>query len=186
MDSGAKGAVLWTGLAIAKVGSTTLGSPPGLPPLPNTDQPKHLLDMPVSAPTVPTAPLPRRSDRPHNKRTSAIYTYSSVTVTPTTPVPVPYIVIVHGDLDMISTPHLTRLEVVDLLSVADAAWFRHTDHLARANTASVIERFECTELLVDDDSAIDDAPANVYATAPLYVNPDGSPLTYRTATYTWS
>ena len=63
---------------------------------------------------------------------------------------------------MISTPHLTRLEVANFLSVADAAWLRNTDHLARANTASVIERFEFTDLL-DDDSAIDDAPANAYA-----------------------
>jgi hypothetical protein len=36
---------------------------------------------------------------------------------------------------------------------------------------------------LDDDSAIDDAPAYAYATAPLNVNPDGSPLTYRTATH---
>ena len=63
---------------------------------------------------------------------------------------------------MISTPHLTRLEVANFLSVADAAWLRNTDHLTRANTASVIERFEFTDLL-DDDSAIDDAPANAYA-----------------------
>jgi hypothetical protein len=58
-------------LSIVTLTSLPYPPPPGIPPLPNTDQPNHLLDMPVSAPIVPTAPLPRRSDRPHNKRTSA-------------------------------------------------------------------------------------------------------------------
>ena len=58
-------------LSIVALTSLPCPPSPGLPPLPNTDQPNHLLDMPVSAPTVPTAPLPRRSDRPHNKRTSS-------------------------------------------------------------------------------------------------------------------
>ncbi len=114
-------------LSIVALTSLPYPRPPGLPSLPNTDQPNHLLNMPVSAPTVPipTAPLPRRSDRPHNKRTSTIYAYSSVIDAPSTPpVPAPYIAIVHGDLDMISTPHLTRLEVANFLSVADAAWLR--------------------------------------------------------------
>ena len=170
-------------LPIIALTSLPYPPPPGLPPLPNTDQPNHLLDTSVSAPTVPTAPLPRRSERPpKSTRTSDIYAYSSGIDPSPTPVPAPYIAIVHGDLDMISTPHLTRLEVANFLSVADAAWLRNTDHLARANAASVIERFECTDLF-DDDSEIGNAPANAYATAPLNVNPDGSPLTYRTATH---
>ena len=74
------------------------------------------------------------------------------------------------------------MEVADFLSVVDAAWLRNTDHLARANAASVIERFGCTDLF-DDDSEIGNAPANAYATVPFNVNPDGSPLTYRTATH---
>jgi len=131
-------------LPIIALTSLPYPPPPGLPPLPNTDQPNHLLNTSVSAPTVPTAPLPRRSERPpKSTRTSDIYAYSSGIDPSPTPVPAPYIAIVHGDLDMISTPHLTRLEVAEFLSVADAAWLRNTDHLARANAASVIERFEC-------------------------------------------
>ena len=58
----------------------------------------------------------------------------------------------------------------------------HTDHLVRANAASIIERFECTDLLDDDTSDVDLNLVDAYATMPLNVNPDGSPLTYRTAT----
>ena len=81
-------------LSIVALTSLPYPPPPGLPSLPNIDQPNHLLDIPVSAPTVPTAPLPRRSDRPHNKRTSTIYAYSSVIDAPSTPPdPAPYIAI---------------------------------------------------------------------------------------------
>ena len=76
-------------------------------------------------------------------------------------------------MDRISTPHLIPVEV------ADAVWLRHTDHLARANTASVIERFDCPVLL-DDDIAVDSAPTCVYAAAPLNVNLDVAPLSLTT------
>ena len=54
---------------------------------------------------------------------------------------------------IISEDNLTRTEIADLLHAADTVWRTTVDHLARAN-----------------------------AVAPLNVNPDGSPLTYRTAT----
>jgi hypothetical protein len=57
-----------------------------------------------------------------------------------------------------------------------------TDHLSRANAASMIERFECTDLF-DEASNVDSDPVSAYATMPLNVNPDSSPLTYRTATH---
>ena len=53
-----------------------------------------------------------------------------------------------------SAPRLTRSEVSNLLASADAAWLRNITHLARANGAT-----------------------------PLNVNPDGTPLTYQTATH---
>jgi hypothetical protein len=118
------------------------------------DKPNHLLGVPISTPTIPAAPAARRSERLHNKRTSAIYAYSSVAAAPIPSIPAPYLAIVHGDKDSISPPNLTRLEVAALLPVADAAWLRNTTHLSRANAASVIERFECTDL-PDDTSSID-------------------------------
>jgi hypothetical protein len=103
--------------------------PQGLPPLPNTDKLNHLLGALVSAPTIPTAPPTRRSERPQNKRTSDIYLYSSVVAAPTTPILVPYLAIVHGDMQrIISTPHLTPVEV------ADAAWLRQNALTARSSS----------------------------------------------------
>jgi hypothetical protein len=98
------------------------------------------------------------------------------------PIYAPYLAIAHGESNKIGTTHFTQLEAADLISVADTAWLRNTDHLARANTVSVIERFECTDL--PGDPADDDlAPTCAYsAVVPLNVNLDGSPLTYRTAT----
>ena len=155
---------------------------PGLPQLPDTDQPNHLLGMPLSAHTIPLVALPtRQSTRPHVKRTSDIKNLSAVSTPAPPAIPAPYIAIVHGDIDRITVPPLTPSEVADLLSVADKAWLRNTDHLARANSASIIERFECTDLL-DDASDVDSDLVGEYATMPLNVNPDGSPLTYRTAT----
>jgi hypothetical protein len=115
-------------------------------------------------------------------RTSAIYAYSSVTAAPLPSIPAPYLVIVHGDTDSISSPDLTRLEVAALLSVADAAWLRNTTNLSRTNAASVIERFECTDLPDDTSYIASDIPC-AYAAAPRNVNLDNSPLTYRTATH---
>jgi hypothetical protein len=74
--------------------------PPGLPPLPVTDHPNALLDVPLSAPTVPVAPT-RRSPRVHVVRTPSSFGYSAVTV------PAPYIDIVHGDNETISAANLT-------------------------------------------------------------------------------
>jgi hypothetical protein len=54
---------------------------------------------------------------------------------------------------IISEDNLTRTEIADLLHAADTVWRTTVDHLARNN-----------------------------AVAPLNVNPDGFPLTYRTAT----
>ena len=67
----------------------------------------------------------------------------------------PYSMLINSDHAMImGEVNLTSSEVAALLHVADAAWRTTIDHLARANAAT-----------------------------PLNVNPDGSPLTYRTATH---
>jgi hypothetical protein len=169
-------------LPIVALTSPQYPPPPGLPLLHNTDQPNHLLGKPLSKPTIPVVAVPtRQSPRPQRKRTSDIYAYSAVSA-PAPAIPAPYIAIVHGDIDRITAPPLTPSEVANLLSAADNAWLRNTDHLARANAASIIERFECTDLF-DDVSDVDSDPVNAYATTPLNVNPDGSPLTYRTATH---
>jgi hypothetical protein len=64
-----------------------------------------------------------------------------------------YLAILNGDLyNAFCAPSHTSLEVSDLLSAADAAWLGNIDHLAEANAAVL-----------------------------LNVNPDGSPLTFRTA-----
>ena len=64
-----------------------------------------------------------------------------------------YFAILNGDLyNALRAPTLTKSEVSDLLSAADAAWLGNIDHLAQANAAVL-----------------------------LNVNPDGSPLTFRTA-----
>ena len=165
--------------------------PPGLPPLPATDHPNALLGVPASIPTVPIAPATRRSPRAHVVRAPSTFGYSAVTV------PAPYIDIVHGDNDTLtSAANLTRSEIVDLLSAAAAAGFRTIDHLAFAAAAS---DFACPLWLAVDDPVPDsesttptDDPtyhlhninhlAHANAAAPLNVNPDGSPLTFRTAT----
>ena len=120
--------------------------PPGLPPLPVTDNPNHLMGVPSTPSTIPVAPT-RRTSRPHTIRVPSSFGYSVNTV------PEPYIALVHGDTDnAFSAPILTRSEVSNLLSAADAAWLKNIDHLAQANAA-----------------------------APLNVNLDGSPLTFKTA-----
>ena len=161
--------------------------PPGLPPLPVIDHPNTLLEVPISVPTVPVAPL-RRSPRVHVVRTPSSFGYTAVTV------PAPYIDIIRGDNDTISAANLNRAEVAELLSAAATAGFRTTDHLARAAAASA---FECPLRQVMADyasaSASSTCPAPTYlsytidhlahanAAAPLNVNPDGSPLTFQTA-----
>ena len=150
-------------LTIVALTSPPYSLPPGFPPLPKTDKPNHLLDVPVSTLTIPAAPATRLSACPHNKRTSDIYAYSFVAAALTS-IPAPYLAIVHGYTDRISTPNFTRLEVAALLSVADAAWLRNTTHLSRANAASVVERFECTDL-PDDNSYIDSEVPCAYAAA---------------------
>ena len=127
--------------------ATTYPPPPGLPSLPVTDRPNTSLDLPRSAPTVPLAPA-RRTSRPHTVRAPSNFGYSSVTVAE------PYVTLIRDDLETLSQPTLTRSEVAELLSAADAAWLQNVDHLARANAAK-----------------------------PLNVNPDGSPLTYQSATH---
>ena len=67
----------------------------------------------------------------------------------------PYSQLINSDHAMkMGEEYLTSSEIEVLLHVADAAWRTTIDHLARANAAT-----------------------------PLNVNPDGSPLTYRTATH---
>ena len=78
-------------------------------------------------PCFSTSCRDRRSERPHNKRTSD-YAYSSVVAAPTTPVLMPYLAIVHGDMGRISTPHLTPVEV------ADAAWLHQNALTARSSS----------------------------------------------------
>ena len=108
----------------------TYPPPPGLPLLPDTDQPNSLLqDTAVSVPTVPVAPT-RRSPRPHIPR--IIPSYSAVTVPA-----LPYIAIVHGDNDTInSVSHLSRSAIADLMSSATAAWCSTIDHVARVNSTA--------------------------------------------------
>ena len=47
-------------LPIVALTSPQYPPPPGLPPLPDTDQPNYLLGMPLSAPTIPVVALPTR------------------------------------------------------------------------------------------------------------------------------
>ena len=82
-------------LTIVAVTAPPYPLPPGLPPLPNTDKPNHLLGVPISTPTIPAAPVTRRSERSHNKRTSAIYAYSYVAAASIPSIPAPYLAIVH-------------------------------------------------------------------------------------------
>ncbi len=91
-------------LPIVALTSPQYPPPPGLLPLPNTDQPNHLLGMPLSKPTIPVVAVPKRqSPRPHRKRTSDIYVYSAV-IAPAPAIPAPYIAIVHA-------PPLTHLRL---------------------------------------------------------------------------
>eukprot|EP01036_Dinobryon_divergens_P061842 gene61842-biopygen29750 len=137
--------------------------PPGLPALPATDRPNVLLGVPNTLPTNPAAPsrrssrpaspaVPtRQSSRPHPVRVPSSFGYSAVITAPA-----PYLAIIHDDSNdnIISSPTLTRTDVTDLITAADAAWLSTVDHIAHANAAPT-----------------------------LNVNPDGSPLTYRTATH---
>ena len=119
-------------LSIAALIPSPYPPPPGLPPLPVTDHPNALLDVPLSAPIVPVAPI-RRSPRVHVVCTPSSFVYSTVTV------PAPYSDIVHGDNETISAANLTASEVADLLSAAAAAIFRTKDHFVRVADASASE-----------------------------------------------
>ena len=109
------------------------------------------MGIPSTSATVPVAPT-RRSSRPHTTHLTRIPSSFGYSVQTTVPVE-PYIALVHGNEDTtFIEPALTRSEVSDLLSAADAAWLQNVNHLAQAN-----------------------------AVAPLNVNLDGSPLTFKTA-----
>ena len=99
--------------------------PPGLPPLPATDNPNHLMGAPITSSTVPVA-VPRRTSRPHTIRSPSSFGYSSVTI------PESYIEFEHA----FSAPILTKSEVSALLAASDAAWLTTIDHLAQANAAA--------------------------------------------------
>eukprot|EP01036_Dinobryon_divergens_P033664 gene33664-biopygen26658 len=103
--------------------------------------------------TSPTIPVAptRRSSRPHTTHLTRVP--SSFGYSVHTVPEEPYLAFVHDNMDNdFSAPTLTSSEVSDLLSAADAAWLQNVDHLAQAN-----------------------------AVAPLNVNLDGSPLTFKTA-----
>jgi hypothetical protein len=115
-----------------------LPPPPGLPALPDIDRPNLQLVLPVSLPTVPSAPQLRRTDRQHHVRTPSDFGYSAIAET-------------------------------DLLP--------SIDHIARANSSTLLCEYP---IVTPPDN--DSAPTPSVA-PPLNVNPDGSPLTYRTATH---
>ncbi len=106
--------------------------PPGLPPLPDTDTANHLMDAPLTSPTVHIAPT-RRTSRPHTIRAPSSFGYSVVIEDPS------YLAILNGDLHNASrAPTFTKSEVFDLLSAADAARLGNIDHLVQANAAVLL------------------------------------------------
>jgi len=147
-----------------------------LPPLPDTDRPNVLLDNPVAVPTVPVAP-PRRTFRPHTVHGPSSFGYSTVSM-PTT-----YSHKVRADENI--TTCTASQELTDLLSVAAAAVFQYDDQLAR----STVTLLQHTRNLIN--SALDelehgqtiDHLVSANSAVSLNVNPDGSPLTFRTAVH---
>ncbi len=83
-------------------------------------------------------------------------------------------------------PNLSRSEIADLFSAADAAWTRQIDHVFRANS-TINDPYIALIAQQDIDmitTAMDDTvTGSANAARPLNVNPDGLPLTYRTATH---
>ena len=133
----------------------------------------------MTPPTVPTAPA-RRNLRPHAIRVPSIFGYS-VTVPFN-----PYITLVRGNNTSITQdPHPSRSKIADLLSDADAAWTRQIDHVSRANSTITDPYIALAQQDVHMlNTAMDDTDTGSANSArPLNVNPDGSPLTYRTATH---
>ena len=157
---------------------------PGLPPLPDTNRPNVILDNSVAAPTVPVAP-PRRTSRPHTVRGPSSFGYSAVTV-PTT-----YSHKVRADENI--TTCTASQELTDLLSVATVAVFQNDDHLARSTVTLALatsdQLLQHTRNLIH--SALDELEhgqtihhlASANSAISLNVNPDGSPLTFRTAVH---
>jgi hypothetical protein len=107
----------------------------------NTEESKRIRKITRTAVRFPRTCGPGKSPG-----RSGDYNFSVVSA-PAPAIPAPYIAIVHGDIDRITAPPFTPSEVTDLLSAAENAWLRNTDHLAHANAASTIERFECTDLM---------------------------------------
>ena len=158
--------------------------PPGLPPLPDTDKPNALLGEPVTAPTVPVA-QPRRTTRPHTVRGPSNFGYSAATV----PQTYRCTTLVDNTINNCSESQ----ELMDLISVATTAVFQNDDHLARA---TVTLAPTTTEQLLDHtrnqiQTAVEEIEnyntinhlASANSAASLNVNPDGSPLTFRTAVH---
>jgi hypothetical protein len=158
--------------------------PPGLPPLPDIDRPNVLLDNPVAVPTVPVAP-PRRTSRPHTVRGPSSFGYSAVTM-PTT-----YSHKVRADENI--TTCTASQELTDLLSVATVVVFQIDDHPARSTVTLALatsdQLLQHTKNLIH--SALDELEhgksihhlASANSAVSLNVNPDGSPLTFRTAVH---
>ena len=73
----------------------------------------------------------------------------------------------------------------DLLSAADAAWARQIDHVSRANSTINEPYIALAQQDIDMiNTAMDDTiTGSTNAARLLNVNPDGLPLTYRTATH---
>ncbi len=112
------------------------------------------MGVPSNLPTVPVVPT-RRSSRPHTTHLTRVP--SSFDFSAAVTVPESYTTFINdGDIinHAFKVPTFTRSEVSDLLSAATAAWMATVDHIAQAN-----------------------------AVTPLNVNPDGSPLSYKTATH---
>ena len=150
-------------LAIPNPVHTVPAAPlPVLPPLPTTYPPPHGLpplpdtDRPNSlmGPSISSPTVPAEPTR-RSPREHIVRIPSSFGYSALKIPDEPYSMLINGDHALImGEDNLTRSDVADLLDVADAAWTTTIDHLARAN-----------------------------AVTPLNVNPDGSPLTYRTATH---
>jgi hypothetical protein len=90
-----------------------------------------------------------------------------------------------NDTSFAQDPQLSRSEITDLLSAADAAWTRQIDHVSRANSTINDPYIALAQHDIDMiNTAMDDTvTGSANAAKPLNVNPNGSPLTYRTATH---
>ena len=161
---------------------TPYPSPPGLPPLPDTDRPNVLLGGPVTAPTVPVA-QPRRTIRPHTVRGPSNFGYAAVTVSQK--------YTCTALVDNTITNCSASQELTDLISVATTAVFQNDDHLARATVtlapATTEQLLHHTRNLIQraveelERGNMIDHLASANSATSLNVNPDGSPLTFRTA-----